>query len=48
MFAAADGMDSWTEEQLEECVTKKHGDSNKKLPATSIVRTPVISCHIYI
>ena len=40
-----EGMDTWTEEQLEDVVSKKHGDSNKKLPPTSIVRTYFVITH---
>ena len=31
-------MESWSEEKLKEVVEKKHGETNKKMPTTDIVR----------
>ena len=31
-------MDDWDEEQLKDVIDKKHGEKNKSLPPTSIVR----------
>lgn len=34
---ARNEMDDWDQEELEEVITKKHGDQNKGLPPTTIV-----------
>ncbi len=35
-----DNMNDWDEEKLEEVINKKHGESNKAKPQTSIVSMP--------
>lgn len=38
-----DTMETWTEEKLKEVVERKHGETNKKMPTTDIVRNRNIS-----
>jgi hypothetical protein len=33
-----DTMENWDEEKLKEVVEKKHGDAERKMPPTDIVR----------
>lgn len=37
-----DTMDNWDEGKLQEVIEKKHGESNKKMPTTDIVRIKII------
>ncbi len=40
-----DNMENWNEEELAEVVEKKHGEQNRSLPKTSIVRIYSRSVH---
>ena len=46
-----DTMENWDEEKLKEVVEKKHGEAERKMPPTDIVRYLLFYCnefHLYI